>query len=580
VMAGGSSMSFGSPSMSEAPAGLSVADLAVELLGLAHAAGRPPHLVLIDVATPGGSASGPSVSALARRIASRVYDQLPPSARLYLLEHDAVAVALLETDPQAVTRWVRTVSTGLSMRWPELAAELPRAVFRIDVRRLDEDRTFAEQLWDLRVDRAAPTGEPSAQLAGPQLPEDGGPPTGRHIAGPAEPPPMASDPVANWINARPGSGGRRRRPDDGGGYPGPPSTQDEWGTSRQGTPGGRSVGPLTSNYQNGASALLGGRMIGDPPAFEGAEFSAASSRLAVVDPPAATPRTAHADPARTTRTGAEPPPVTLTDHGQAAHRAGVGNGHAADWAAGSNGHAVDRTAGTNGHAADRTAGANGHALDWTAGTNGHAVQRTSGANGHAVDRASAHADAVDRAAGTNGYAVDRARGTNGRAVDRAAGTNGHMVDPAGGTNGHMVDRAAGTNGHAVARPDGTNGYLVDRAAGTNGHVVERTAGTNWHAVDRVDGSNGHAVERTAGISGDPGERAEPGDGHAAEPGEVEPGEVEPGEVEPDGGKPGRNGRRGPRNRGQAGARASDSTPLSELSFAELLAGALAAYRET
>ena len=513
--AAGSSM-LGSPSMSDAPAGLSVAELAVELLGITDAAGRPPHLVLIDVATPDGSASGPSVTALARSIASRVYDQLPTSGRLYLLEHDAVAVALPETDSQAVTRWVRTVSTGLSLRWPELAAELPRAAFRIDVRRLDEDRTLAEQLWDLRVDRAARTGE----AAGP--PDEGGapPPTGRHLAGSPESPPVAPDPVANWINARPGSGGRRRRPDGEGGYPGAPATQDEWGTPRQGAPGGRSVGPLTSNYQNGASGLLGGRMLGDPPGFEAAGFSTAPSRLAVVEPPPAAPMPARADPARTTLTGAEPPPVAWARNGQAAGR--------------------------------HPAGANGHAGDLTAGTNGHAAER---------------------AGGMNGYAVERAVGANGHAAERTARINGHAVEQAAGTNGHAAERAAGTNGYAVERDAGANGHAAERAAGTNGHAVERSAGTNGYAVERAGGTNGHAVERAAGTNGHTGERADCADGHAAEPGEGH-------DAEPDGGEAPRNGRRGPRTRGQASARPSDSTPLSELSFAELLAGALAAYRES
>jgi len=503
-------MSFGSPSMSDAPAGLSVAELAVELLGVTDATGRPPHLVMIDVATPDGSASGPSVSALARGIASRVYDQLPTSARLYLLEHDAVAVALPEIDPQAVTRWVRTVSSGLSLRWPELAAELPRAAFRIDVRRLDEDRTLAEQLWDLRVDRTARTVEPSGQPPGPQLPGEGGapPPTARHLAGSAESPPMASDPVANWINARPGSGGRRRRPDDGRGYPGPPSAQDEWSTPRQGTPGGRSVGPLTSNHQNGANPFPGGRMLGAPPGFGGVGFSTPPGRLAVVEPPAATAMAAHADPARPTLTGAESSTVALAGNGQAAHRPASANGHAADWAAGIDGHAVDRAADINGHAADR--------MD---------------------------------------------------------GSNRHAAERAGGTNGHMVDRAAGTNGHALERDAGTNGHAAERTAGTNGHALERDAGSNGRAVERTAGTNGHAVQRAAGIDGNAGERAEYADGHAAEPGEGV-------NAEPDSGEPGRNGRRGPRKRGQAGARASDSTPLSELSFAELLAGALDAYRES
>jgi len=549
-------MMLGSPSVSDVPAGLSVAELAVELLGLTDAAGRPPHLVLIDVATPDGSASGPSVSALARSIASRVYDQLPTSARLYLLERDAVAVALPGIDPQAVTRWVRSVSTGLSMRWSELAAELPRAAFRIDVRRLDEDRTLAEQLWDLRVDRAARTGETSGHPAGAQHPDEGGapPPPGRHLAGSAESPPVAPDPVANWINARPGSGGRRRRPDGGGGYPGGPSTQGEWGTAQQGAPGSRSVGPLTSNYEN--SALLGGRLLGDPPGFGGAGFPTGPSRLAVVEPPPASLTPAHADPARTTLAGAAPPLVARAGNGQAARRPAGANGHAADWAADSNGHAVERTAGINGHGVDRTAGIIESAIERARGTNGRRFEWAAGTNGHGVDRA----------AGINGHGVERNDGSNGHGIDRAAGTNGHGVDRAAGTNGHGVDRAAGTNGHGVERAAGINGHGVDRPAGTNGHGVDRAADNDGAAGEPAEGATGHPGDTSHGS-----ERAAGADGHAAPPGEG----VEP---EPDHGESRSNGRRN--QRGQASARGSESKPLSELSFAELLAGALAAYRES
>jgi len=234
----------GAPEALPPPGGLSVAELAVEMLGLMGIGDQPLHLVLIDIATPDGSATGPAVGELARVIASRVAEQLPGHGRLYLLNHYAVAVALPGADPQTVTRWVRTVSNGLSQRWTELSAELPRAAFRIDVRLLDGDRTVAEQLWDLRL------GDGGSGVAGPDVhradTEEPDPLSGRHIAGRAEPDPLGADPSANRISALPGSGGRRRRPDVETGSTDTPIGPGEWNPGYGARWNGASNGRLTS----------------------------------------------------------------------------------------------------------------------------------------------------------------------------------------------------------------------------------------------------------------------------------------------------------------------------------------------
>ena len=246
------------------PVGLSIAQLAVELLGMNTGTGQPPHLVLIDIATPDGSASGPEVAALTGRIASRVREQLSPEARLYLVEQDAIAIALPEVDPEAVTRWVRTVSNGLSQRWSELAAELPRAVFRIDVRALDRDRTIAEQLWDLRIGQGGQApGGPDNSLGG-RPPIDEQPlPTGRHLAGTVGPIPLGVDSEPNRIRAQPGSGGRRRRPDGGPGSASGGKAIGQLGTRRADTPSaGPAGGRLTSRHSDSASVVPSGRTAG------------------------------------------------------------------------------------------------------------------------------------------------------------------------------------------------------------------------------------------------------------------------------------------------------------------------------
>jgi hypothetical protein len=256
------------------PTGLTVAQLAIELLGLSTQSGLPPHLVLIDIATPDGAASGPAVGALASRIGSRVRDQLPRGGRIYLLEQDAVAIALPEADPQVVTRWVRTVSTGLSLHWSDLAIDMPRAVFRVDVRQLEEGRTIAEQLWDLRVGHDSPGAGPG-QPAAPSVAEPPGTDQvpalrGRHLAGTGTPAPLSTDKVPNRINAQPGSGGRRRRPDGAPGSGGPRAIGQLAPRRQDSPPGSSANGSSTFRHQDTPGAVpahwSGGRGPAQPTA--------------------------------------------------------------------------------------------------------------------------------------------------------------------------------------------------------------------------------------------------------------------------------------------------------------------------
>jgi hypothetical protein len=203
-----------------------------------------------------------------------VLDQLPRGGRIYLLEQDAVAIALPEADPQVVTRWVRTVSTGLSLRWSDLAIDMPRAVFRVDVRQLEEGRTIAEQLWDLRVGHDSPGAGPG-QPAAPSVAEPPGTDqvsalSGRHLAGTGTPAPLSTDKVPNRITAQPGSGGRRRRPDGAPGSGGPRAI-GQLAPRRQDSPPGTSAnGSSTFRHQDTPGAVpahwSGGRGPGQPTA--------------------------------------------------------------------------------------------------------------------------------------------------------------------------------------------------------------------------------------------------------------------------------------------------------------------------
>ena len=601
------------------PVGLSIAQLAVELLGINTGTGQPPHLVLIDIATPDGSASGPEVVALTARIASRVREQLPPAARLYLVEQDAVAVALPEVDPEAVTRWVRSVSTGLSLRWDQLAAELPRAVFRIDVRALDRDRTIAEQLWDLRIGqngqaRGGHDTSPASQPPGDEQP----PPTGRHLAGTLGPAPVGLDPEPNRINAQPGSGGRRRRPDAGpGSVPGGKAI-GQLGPRRQDTSSaGPSDGRLTSRHRDSSSVIPTGRTEGfreagglapgavpGPWAVGHAQLIGTPiARLATaVDQPSAV-----ADAARNPESGrialAESPRADddhFADHAFADPSLPplariAANGSTANGSTGHevslpgigalrmpNGSVLSGSATVNGSATHEVT-ANGTAVNGTAvnGTvvNGGAPHRVA-RNGSAVNGAVLNGSAANGATGsgmtvnggaTNGAAVNgaatngsSAHGTTNRAAVNGAVTNGSLAQ--GTTNGAAVNGAV-TNGSATY--GATNGARTYGATSASNGASTNGASTNGAAVRRATAEGTGAAPRPEAT----GEGADTPVDPSAD-GDADP--ADGAETGHSGRSRRRNGRAGP----PRGAAATASTPVSELSFAELLAGALAAYRES
>lgn len=169
---------------------------------------RPAHLVVVDIATPSGSVGGWARTALAAAVADQVRGQLDQGSLLHLLAPDIVIIALPQTDPRAVNRWVRAVSGKLSRQWPALSADLPHATFRIAIRPLDlpwsmeeHIRDVSAQLLDGRESKARASLLPGSQ-EGPML--------GRH-AGASEL--AGSGATPDWLNAPPGSGGRRRRPD-------------------------------------------------------------------------------------------------------------------------------------------------------------------------------------------------------------------------------------------------------------------------------------------------------------------------------------------------------------------------------
>jgi hypothetical protein len=690
--------SLGGP---EAPVGLSIAQLAIELLGLNTETGQPPHLVLIDIATPDGSATGPEVAALTGRIASRVREQLPPAARLYLVEQDAVAVALPEVDPEAVTRWVRTVSTGLSLRWSELAAELPRAVFRIDVRALDRDRTIAEQLWDLRIGQPdQPQGGPDSPLGGP-LPGDGQqppPPPARHVAGTIGQAPVGVDLDPNRINAQPGSGGRRRRPGGGPGSASDGKAIGQLGLRRQDTPSAGPAGDrLTSRHRGGPSAIS----TGGPEGFRDAGgvergasggapgvWAAGYSQLigtpiarltASVDQPSAAAETAHSpEPGRIAlaeaprpddrqfadhQVAAEPsapPSSRLATNGSVANgSAGHGNavpdigalrlpngsvlaglptvdgsptlgvptngtvvngvavngvavnGSAVNGAAvhvvasrgtdrnGAAAHGVDRNGVTGPGRSSNGAAPNGAAPHGSVnGTRNGSAANASAVNGSAVNGSAVNGSAVNGSA-VNGSAVNGSA-VNGTAANGSAanGARAHgSLNGAGNravTNGTVTNGAA-TNGSATngdATRGAINGFGTN-GAGTNG-VTNRVGdgrSTNGVATNGTKANGAAAPGATTGAEedaeatgggADPSAKPSAGANAAADPtGDAADPTVDADPVgEREAGHSGRSRRRNGRAATPRGAAPDPSTPVSELSFAELIAGALAAYRET
>ncbi|HEY1968765.1 MAG TPA: hypothetical protein VGH89_12520, partial [Pseudonocardia sp.] len=205
------------------PAGRAVlteTELAERLTELAEAElSRPAHLVVFDIAMPDGSRCGPRVGALAERVADQLEEQLPAGARLFRLGQDIVTIGLPDPDPQAVSRWLRTASAGLSERWPTLGAELPRATFRILVRPLDPEWSMAEHVREVGT-RLAGSAPPTSASAGhaPDLADTGSVTQpaaqpgseGRHGAGLVD---SGLGGLPSAVSARPGSGGRRRRPE-------------------------------------------------------------------------------------------------------------------------------------------------------------------------------------------------------------------------------------------------------------------------------------------------------------------------------------------------------------------------------
>ena len=183
---------------------------------------RPAHLVVVDIAAP-DTANGDDSSRVAIRIAEQVGRQLPDQAHLFLVSPDSVIIALSETDQQAVSRWIRSMSSGLSGRWAELSHGLDRAMFRIAVRPLDPAWTMAEHVREVQ-DRLGGSALARGLAATPtkaeptEIASDDSARSGRHGGAAHE-----TEMPTGRFRATPGSGGRRRRPEPGeartAGYP-------------------------------------------------------------------------------------------------------------------------------------------------------------------------------------------------------------------------------------------------------------------------------------------------------------------------------------------------------------------------
>jgi hypothetical protein len=125
-----------------------------ELQRLMLGAIRPPHLALFAVEAGDQPRAEPWVAALSERVAECIDPLLAEGYLPYLLDQGAVAVVAPQTDSDAVMHWVRGVHSTLSARWPELVAELlPSGTLRVELRRLDFDRTAREHLSDLGLCR-------------------------------------------------------------------------------------------------------------------------------------------------------------------------------------------------------------------------------------------------------------------------------------------------------------------------------------------------------------------------------------------------------------------------------------------
>lgn len=161
---------------------------------------RPLGLVALDVATPTGPLTGDAVRPLLERVAEHVRGQLPPNSRLAVLARDVVLVVLPPVEADVVARWMRSLAGGLSARWNVYASDVPRSAFRVAVGALEPGRPPAETVADLceRLSRQSASGAGAA----------GG---GRHVAR-----------AGGMVELNSGSttsesrgGGRRRRPDSG-----------------------------------------------------------------------------------------------------------------------------------------------------------------------------------------------------------------------------------------------------------------------------------------------------------------------------------------------------------------------------
>jgi hypothetical protein len=185
-----------------------------ELQRLMLGAVRPPHLVVIGVvaAVPDDPDLALKIGVVSGRVAESVDPMLPVGSCPYLLDQGTVALVVPDADPGSVARWVRAASATLSERWDELAADvLPHSVVHIDVRRLDADSTAREHLAELGIWSGGGSGA-SLVPTGTERP-----PGGHSAPEPADDgvaPPRAEP--GDWMNAQPGSGGRRRRPESDG----------------------------------------------------------------------------------------------------------------------------------------------------------------------------------------------------------------------------------------------------------------------------------------------------------------------------------------------------------------------------
>ncbi len=171
---------------------------------------RPLGLLAIEVATPTGRLTGASAAPLLARVAEHLREQLPPRSRLRVLDRDVVLAVLPPVEPAVVVRWMRSLSSGLTARWAEYAAEVPRSAFRVAVGTVDTTT------HDLR----ASVDELCARLDAVPLQPGTAPgqpsPGGRHVAVGRTRRSDRSVQLQTGATA-PGSGGRRRRPDDGRG---------------------------------------------------------------------------------------------------------------------------------------------------------------------------------------------------------------------------------------------------------------------------------------------------------------------------------------------------------------------------